>query len=118
MKNRWLHLLILTGIGTFGMTGCVESHRAWVREPATRVNPGGEVVVSEEPPPPQREEVGVAPDETHVWVAGYWSYADRNWVWIPGHWEVRPRADAVWVPGQWNKSPVGRGWTWTPGHWE
>lgn len=80
--------------------------------------PADRVVVMETPPEPKTEVVGVAPDESHVWVAGYWMRVDERWAWVPGHWEARPRADVAWVPGHWDRAANNRGWVWTPGHWE
>jgi WXXGXW repeat (2 copies) len=88
MKKQILHLLILSGIGMFAVNGCVDSRRAWVREPAIAAHPIGEVFVTEPPPVPRREQVGTSPAEEHVWVAGYWTCANSKWVWIPGHWEL------------------------------
>lgn len=113
MKKECVRVLLLATAGSCLLSGCIQSHRAWVREPVT-----GEVVVTEAPPPPRTETMGTAPDAAHVWVEGYWTYADDKWVWIPGHWELRPRPDAVWVPGHWDKNLDRPGWSWTPGHWD
>ncbi len=117
MPKQTLSILMAVMAGSFLTSGCINSHRVAVREPVVAV-PTQRVVVMEAPPTAQAEVVGVAPDESHVWVAGYWMRADQRWVWVPGHWEARPRPNVAWVPGHWDKSDTDRGWVWTPGHWE
>lgn len=108
-----MNLLLVPILGSVLLSGCVYSHRREVvREPSHTI------VVTEAPPAPRTEVIGVAPDEAHVWVQGYWTYTGHRWVWVPGHWEARPRAHAAWVPGHWDKNPTGRGWVWTAGHWD
>lgn len=104
-------------VGTLFGTGCINSHHASLHEPVVAV-PADRIVVTEAPPDPKTEVVGVAPDESHVWVAGYWMRVDDRWVWVPGHWEARPRAGVAWVPGHWDRAANNHGWVWTPGHWE
>ena len=114
VRKHLLCAVLLTG--TLLETGCINSHHAARREAA--VVPADHIVVMEAPPEPKREVVGVAPDESHVWVAGYWMRVDDRWVWVPGHWEARPRVGVAWVPGHWDRAANNRGWVWTPGHWE
>ena len=119
--RKWIQVLLLASTGTLLMSGCYSHRGGVVREETTVVyhHPAGEAVVVTEPPPaPRTEYRGVAPDDRHVWVAGYWSRSGARWVWVPGHWEARPRYNAIWVPGHWDKTPDERGWTWTAGHWE
>ncbi|HEU5122759.1 MAG TPA: hypothetical protein VFW05_01710 [Verrucomicrobiae bacterium] len=115
MRKHLLCAVLLSG--TLLGTGCINSHHAARREAAVAVPPD-HIVVMEAPPEPKREVVGVAPDESHVWVAGYWMRVDDRWVWVPGHWEARPRVGVAWVPGHWDRAANNRGWVWTPGHWE
>jgi len=113
MKKQTLQFLLAAVAGSLVTTGCVSGNRAAVvREPR------GEVVVVEPPPAPRREVYGAPLDSAHVWVQGYWAYANQKWVWIPGHWELPPRPGAAWVPGHWDRNPKGDGWTWTAGHWD
>jgi hypothetical protein len=116
MKKVMLSILPLL-MGSFLLSGCIYSHRGAAvvtTEPvSTRT-----VVVSEAPPPPRTEVITTAPSESHVWVAGNWTYTDNRWIWMPGHWELRPRTSAMWMPGHWDKNPDGKGWTWTPGYWQ
>jgi hypothetical protein len=118
MRRRVVQLLIIATAGGLLTTGCVYSHRAAVRQPPTVLRPTGEIIVREVPPEPRREVIGAAPDESHVWVPGYWAHTNNRWVWIPGHWEAAPKPGAVWVPGHWEKHPTERGWVWRPGRWE
>jgi hypothetical protein len=113
MKIEFTKILILSATGCVLLTGCVSTHREVVAEPRHEV-----IIVREAPPAPRHEVIGRAPDESHVWVEGYWTRSGHRWVWVPGHWELRPRASAVWVPGHWDKKIDGRGWVWTPGRWE
>jgi len=122
MKRIMLAISPLIVMGGLLTNGCVSHHRevAVTTEPVTTTTTTTRrtIVVTEEPPPPREEVRTVAPSEAHVWVSGYWSYADGRWVWIPGHWELRPRTNAIWVPGHWDKDPSGKGWIWTSGYWE
>jgi hypothetical protein len=116
MRKGILQLSVMTAASVLLTTGCINSHRAAVRQPVVvETHP---IVVTEAPPAPRHEVVGVAPDEKHVWVDGYWMRSNNRWMWVAGHWEVRPRTGAAWVPGHWDKNLDGRGWSWTPGHWE
>ena len=100
---KWTQVLLLASTGALLTSGCY-SHRGAVRETETTTvvyHPAGEAVVVREPPPaPRTEYRGVAPDDRHVWVAGYWTRSGARWVWVPGHW-VRRSTGWVWIPGHW-----------------
>jgi hypothetical protein len=118
MRKALFQVLMLSAAVTLFATGCIDSQRAWVREPGTLAAPAGEVVVTETPPPPHRDTFGAPPDASRAWVDGCWSSSNGKWVWIHGHWELRPRPAAAWVPGHWDKNIDRPGWTLTPGPWD
>jgi hypothetical protein len=117
MRRTTLAILLALTTGGVLSSGCINSHRAAVRQPVVVV-PSERIVVTQAPPPMRAEQSGIAPDERHVWIPGYWMHADQRWIWVPGHWETRPRVDATWIPGRWDKETAGKGWVWIPGHWE
>lgn len=116
MKTQTVKFLLISAVAALLAVGCRSHSRTVVVQQPVAYAPTGPVVVTAEPPPPRSEVKGVAPTSEHVWVPGYWSYANNRWVWIPGRWEARPRATATWVPSHWDQR--GNGWVWTPGYWQ
>ncbi|MGN6556379.1 MAG: hypothetical protein ACTHLW_21920, partial [Verrucomicrobiota bacterium] len=75
MRKTTLQLLIIGTAGLFLTSGCIYSHHMAAQEPVVAV-PTGQVIVTEAPPAPRREVIGVAPDSTQVWIAGYWMHTN------------------------------------------
>ena len=74
------------------------------------------IVVMQAPPAAQQEIPTARPSNSHVWVAGYWSWRNNQYEWMAGHWEVPPRGGAVWVPPRWQ--PEGSSWRFYEGYWD
>jgi hypothetical protein len=74
------------------------------------------IVVMQAPPAAQQEIPTPRPSESHVWVAGYWSWKSDHYEWLAGHWEIPPRTGAVWVPPRWQ--PEGTAWRFYEGYWD
>ncbi len=56
-----------------------------------------EIVVAAAPPPLRVEKAPARPAAGYLWVAGYWTWAERAYVWVPGVWMPPPEPAAVWV---------------------
>ncbi len=56
-----------------------------------------EIVVTAAPPPLRMEKAPARPAAGYLWVAGYWTWAERAYVWVPGVWMPPPEPTAVWV---------------------
>jgi len=111
MKRVKTVLVLLSLLGSLSILGC---HTA--PPPTVVVTPSGEILAPAKPPAPRHEVAGVRPNDSFVWIGGYWTYQNSQWIWVPGHWEAPVRTGSAWVPGHWD--PSTRGWVWTPGHWE
>lgn len=72
---------------------------------------------STEAPPsqPMDDDRGEQPDESHVWVYGYWWWTSGHYVWVPGYWAVPPKVEYVYVPGYWTYQDVT--WVYARGGW-
>jgi hypothetical protein len=71
-----------------------------------------------DPPPPASLENGPsvpAPDDSTVYVPGYWDYQQARFAWRPGYWAVNA-ADMVWVPAHYLWTPAG--YVFVPGYWD
>jgi hypothetical protein len=95
-----LSSMLLAGVASLFLSGCVVRERVVYRPPpapvvVTPVVIPNEVVVSAPPPPPVQETVVVAPGPGYYWVRGAWVWRDR-WVWERGHWVYPPRPGARW----------------------
>jgi hypothetical protein len=66
------------------------------------------------PPAPLVETPPPAPVHTHIWVGGYWWWANASWVWAPGYW-CPPRPGFAYVPGRWYWA--SNYWWYGPGGW-
>ncbi|HEV2392495.1 MAG TPA: hypothetical protein VG146_09050 [Verrucomicrobiae bacterium] len=94
---------------------CLAAGCAVERHPVV-VTPSGAVVVPKSPPPARHEVLPSPPDETAVWVPGFWKFHADHWFWMDGHWEEPPNLRTAWVDGHWRRTT--QGWVWTPGHWD
>ena len=84
------------------------------------------VIVQHPPDVVQVQSVTPRPDDTAVWVDGYWHWSGRRWVWQPGAW-THPPAGAHYAPPQLvripaaSKSQVGADYgvvyVYRAGHW-
>lgn len=76
------------------MAGCVSSSPGWVREPATRSNPWGEIMLAEKTPPHPRDVFVLPHDQSQLWVPAYWIYSNHEWIRVPAHSVPLPKKKA------------------------
>lgn len=76
---------------------------------------GSSIVVMQAPPAVQQESPSPRPSNSHVWVAGYWTWRNNQYQWMAGRWETPPRSGAVWTPPRWQVE--GSSWRFFEGYW-
>jgi hypothetical protein len=63
------------------------------------------------------EDPPAKPNDTDVWIPGYWWWSGplNRYVWITGAWR-NPPPNVTWSPGSWVATVPGQ-WAWSPGFW-
>lgn len=95
---------------------------------ATRPHPDNEqfVIVSRMPDIVQVQTVSKRPDDSALWIDGFWNWSGRHWVWRNGGWVHPPKGayyaapQLVRIPAtstQKTKDDVGVMLLYRPGHW-
>ncbi len=71
--------------------------------------------IAEPPPPMIVETQPPCPNETFVWVGGFWFWDNHHYVWRKGHWAPPPH-HGYWYPPEYKKHK--KGYRYQPGHWD
>lgn len=124
--------LILTGVATTQLTGCVvrvaappppPPPAAYVApppapppaaEPTADAN-GDEVQANEAPPALPEYTQPPCPVEGYLWTPGYWAWGGGGYYWVPGTWVAPPHVGLLWTPPYWGF--VGGVYMFHAGYW-
>lgn len=75
-----------------------------------------DVYIAEPPPPLIVETCPPCPNETFVWVGGFWFWNNNHYVWRKGRWAPPPPHHGYWYPPEYRK--YKHGYRYQPGYWD